>query len=353
MHTLQVLTREPYEVKIGPGLLDSCGPMLKELGLSGKCVVITDSNVAKLYLDKVLLSLRSAGYSTQSFVFQAGEENKTLTTLAKILDSFADASLTRSDFAVALGGGVTGDLTGFAAGCYMRGISYVQLPTTLLAAVDSSVGGKTAVDLPSGKNLAGLFIQPRAVICDTNTLNTLSPALLCEGAAEALKTAIIGDSDLFGMFENNTWRENCVEVIKRSVAVKAKIVSLDERESGLRKLLNLGHTPAHAIEKLSGFTVSHGRAVAIGTVIMARAAAKQGILSPHDAHRIEKAVSSLGFGLNTEYSPCDLAAASLADKKRSGNTIDLVYPESIGSCRTVKTNINELEAIYKAGMETL
>ncbi len=353
MYSLEVSTEKPYKVVIGPALLENCGKIIKDAGLTGKTVVITDSNVAKLYLDTVLTSLKCAGFEAECFVFEAGEENKTLTTLEKILESFASFSLTRNDFAVALGGGVTGDLTGFAAGCYMRGIDYVQLPTTLLAAVDSSVGGKTAVDLASGKNLAGLFIQPRTVICDTDTLLTLSHTLVCEGAAEALKTAIIGDSELFDMFESGTWKNRISEVIFRSIKVKAGIVELDERESGLRKLLNLGHTPAHAIEKLSGYKISHGRAVAIGTAVMARASAKQSILSFEDTKRIESAVNDLGFGTGTDFSPSELAKTALGDKKRSGDYIDLVYPEAIGSCRIVKTKITELENIFKEGMEAI
>ena len=348
---IPVETGEPYEVVIGSGLLDSCGALIAERVAPCKAAVFADSNVAPLYLERAMASLRGAGFEAVSFVFPAGEENKRLTTLSDMLEFMAENRLTRTDLAMALGGGVTGDMTGFAAGCYLRGIRFVQLPTTLLAAVDASVGGKTAVDLKAGKNLAGLFWQPRAVICDTECLNTLTPELWADGAAEVIKTAVLGDAQLFERLEGGDIRENVQATVAACVKYKAAIVAAEERESGCRALLNLGHTVGHGVELLSGYRVSHGSAVAIGMAIVARAADKLGLSREKVAPRIVKALQACGLPTETQYTPRALAQAALSDKKRSGSTITLVVPEVVGSCLLKKTPVEDMEAFIAAGWE--
>lgn len=351
MTTVTVKTGKSYDVNIGPGLLNGCGELLR--GVLGPCrlAVVTDSTVRELYLPRVMESLRSAGFEAASFAFPAGESSKNMATLAEILEFMAEAGLTRSDCAVALGGGVVGDVTGFAAGCYMRGVRCVQLPTTLLAAVDSSVGGKTAVDLTAGKNLAGLFLQPETVICDTDTLATLPETIFAEGAAEAIKTGILADTELFSIFENGDARSSLPEVIRRCVAYKGTVVAADEFERGQRKLLNLGHTVGHAVEKCSGFTVPHGQAVAVGTAVIAEYADAVGITPAPIAGRIEAVLRRNGLPIRTDFSARELAKAALSDKKRSGGRITLVLPRAIGDCFLEDIAVDSLEAVIAAGLE--
>lgn len=352
-HTIPINVGNGYKVIIGEGILASCGERLQSTGIHGKLTVVTDSNVAKLHLDTVLNSLRSTGFDAKAYIFPAGEGSKTIQTLEGILEFFAACGLDRGDCAVALGGGVTGDITGFAAGCYMRGIAYVQLPTTLLAAVDSSVGGKTAIDLKAGKNLAGLFIQPRAVLCDPLALQTLPHEVLIDGAAEAIKAGILGDDSLFLSFLDGSWKTQLPEVIARCVQFKGRVVEADEHELGERKLLNLGHTPAHAIEVLSGFTIPHGHTVAIGTAMMARAAHKRGSLERAHALAIQTAIARCGLPVRSPFTPDALAEASLADKKRHGDAITVILPRRIGYCVMEQIPVTALQALYADGMEVL
>ncbi|MBR5261377.1 MAG: 3-dehydroquinate synthase, partial [Oscillospiraceae bacterium] len=313
---IHISAGQEYDAYVGNGLLEKCGEMCKRAGLKGKAAIVTDSNVAPLYLGAVVRSFREAGYETVSMEFPAGENHKNINTLAEILEFFARCELTRSDFAVALGGGVVGDIVGFAAGCYMRGIDYVQMPTTLLSAVDSSVGGKTAIDLKMGKNLAGLFIQPKIVICDTDTMRTLDKDILADGAAEAIKTAILGDYDLFEQLENGVNFDNIIDVVTRCITYKGKIVEADEFEQGERKLLNLGHTPAHGIEKCSAYLIPHGRAVGMGMAIMIRAASKLEYMTTETEGRILRAICRCGLNISCPYTANELAEVAMSDKKR-------------------------------------
>lgn len=346
MKKIRVNAGGGYDVFVGKGILHDCGGMIGEILPRCTLAVVSDSNVAPLYLDTVTDSLRRAGFTVCSFVFPAGEGSKNMNTLSDILEFFAESGLTRSDCAVALGGGVTGDMTGFAAGCYMRGIKYIQMPTTLLSAVDSSVGGKTAVDLTAGKNLAGLFIQPAAVLCDTDCLSTLSDEFVADGAAEAVKTGILCGSGLFELFEKEDYKKYFEEIILQCVAYKASIVEADEKESGCRKLLNLGHTAAHAVEALSGYTVPHGHAVAVGTAIIARACCRREL-----ADRIVNVLKKIGLPVTASYPAEELAIAALADKKRSGDSITLIIPEEIGHCVLKDTPVSRLRDIFAAGLE--
>ena len=251
----------------------------------------------------------------------------------------------------ALGGGVTGDMAGFAAAVYLRGIRYVQLPTTLLAAVDSSVGGKTAVDLAAGKNLAGAFCQPAAVLCDTDCLKTLPPDVFADGAAEAVKTGVLADPSLFTLFEDGTLTADPGAVIARCVQYKAGVVERDEKEQGERKLLNLGHTVGHAIEKCSGYTIPHGHAVAAGLAVIARAAERLGWTEGPIAERIAVCLAKNGLPTGTDFPAETLAEAALSDKKRAGGDITLVVPRAIGRCELKTLPVAELLPVIRAGLE--
>lgn len=351
MHTISVHTAPAYEVEVGAGLLDQCGQRIRAIMSPCRMAVITDSNVAPLYLERAAASLRDAGFEVSTHIFPAGEPSKNLHTLSDLLESLAAAQLTRADCVAALGGGVTGDMAGFAAATYLRGIRFVQLPTTLLAAVDSSVGGKTAVDLKAGKNLAGAFLQPAAVLCDTGCLKTLSPEVLADGAAEAIKTGVLAGESLFSLFEAGKLADDPETIIAQCVAYKAGVVERDEKEQGERKLLNLGHTVGHGIERCSGYTIPHGHAVAAGAVIMARAACKLGWTDETTVKRITACMAAANLPTGTDFSAQELAQAALADKKRAGDSITLVIPEKIGGCILKKVPVSELLPIISAGLE--
>ena len=349
LNQIPVHTSPPYQVTVGPGLLRTCGPRLQEVLSPCRIAVITDSHVAPLYLERVCESLQSAGFSVVSQVVPAGEQHKTMATLAQLLEFLAEEHLTRTDCVAALGGGVIGDMAGFAAAVYLRGIRCVQLPTTLLSAVDSSVGGKTAVDLSAGKNLAGAFFQPAAVLCDTDCLSTLPPEILADGAAEAIKTGVLCDESLFSLFESGSL--NLPEIITRCVSYKAGVVERDPTEQGERKLLNLGHTVGHAIERCSGFAIPHGHAVAAGLAIMARAAETRGWTDGPLAERITACLAQNKLPTGTDYSAEALAQAALSDKKRAGDTITVVVPRQIGVCELRKLPVSQLQSLIAAGLE--
>ncbi len=347
MQRIKINVPDSYDVIIGSGILKNCADILKNVNITGKLAIVCDSNVAPLYLDTVEGALKAGGYEVVHFVFPAGEESKNLSTLSDILEFFAESGLTRRDTAIALGGGVTGDMTGFAAGTYMRGISYVQIPTTLLAAVDSSVGGKTAVDLKAGKNLAGLFIQPKAVICDTDTLNTLKEEVYADGMAEVIKTAILGDKELFDRLEST---ENDNEyIISRCVAYKGQVVSEDEFEMGIRKLLNLGHTPAHSIEKSSAYTIPHGHAVAMGLGIITRSAWDEGLIDESLKNRILNVLEKNKLPTSAPYTSKELSDTAFFDKKRQGNSISIIKIRDIGDCFIEKCPMDEVQNIFARG----
>ncbi len=337
-----------YNVYIGKGTLSILGAVISHD--SRTAAVITDSSVDALYYKAVKESVESAGLKCVRFVFPAGEASKSAATFSDILEFLADSGLTREDCILALGGGVVGDLAGFAAGCYMRGIDCYQIPTTLLSAVDSSVGGKTAIDLKAGKNLAGVFWQPKAVICDTSCLDTLPDAEFSCGMAEVIKTGVLDSEALFSAAAHAD-RDDMDELIAKCVRFKADTVARDEKELGERKLLNLGHTFGHAIEKLSGYRAPHGFAVAAGICIAARAAEKCGVCRAGVSGRIESAVSRFGLPVSTGYSARELSKAMLADKKRRGDEITFVLPERIGKCILKNIPVSETEGFVSSGLE--
>jgi 3-dehydroquinate synthase len=347
---IPVRAGDGYDDVIGSGLLCESGRLIRDAIGECRLAVATDGNVEKLYLQPLMKSLSAAGYDARSFVFPAGEKSKRLHTLSDMLEFFAGERLTRKDCVVALGGGVVGDLAGFATGCFLRGIRYIQMPTTLLAAVDSSIGGKTAVDLAAGKNLAGLFHQPSLVLCDTDCFETLPPEEFSNGAAEAIKTGILDDESLFSLFEQDQIKSKIDDIVERCVRYKAKIVERDEKEAGERKLLNLGHTAGHAIELCSGYAVSHGRAVAAGLGIIARASEKLGWAEEPIAGRVEAALIKNGLPISTNFSPEALASAALSDKKRAGDLITLVVPRKIGACALMELPVERLADVFRAGL---
>ena len=344
MKTVTVNASRTYPIYIGSGLLASLGQEAVKLGNASRVCIVSDSNVWPLYGHAAQSSLEASGFFVCSFVFPAGESSKSGQTYLTLLNTLAENRLTRSDLIVALGGGVTGDLAGFAAATYQRGIRFVQIPTTVLAAVDSSVGGKTAIDLPAGKNLAGAFWQPSLVLCDTDTLTTLPDEIFREGGAEVIKYGILYDPELFAVLEASGPDFDREWIIERCVQRKRDAVMADEFDTGERMKLNLGHTIGHSIEALSHFRISHGTAVAIGTAIVARASGCR------DQERICSLLERFGLPTSTTYSAEELYRCTLSDKKRSGDTIPLIIPRFIGRCDMVATPIDRLKSFIEAGL---
>lgn len=352
MRSVTVKTSATYEVLIGSGLLQKAGEAVKKVISPCKAAIVTDSTVVHLYEETVRKSLTEAGFSVCTFVFPAGEASKNIHTLSHLLEFLAKEEMTRTDMIVALGGGVTGDLAGFGAAVYLRGISFVQIPTTFLAAIDSSVGGKTAVDLEAGKNLVGAFYQPKLVLCDTDVLQTLPEVVFADGIAEALKYGVLGDAALFEKIAGGDFRQDLEEIIETCVSMKRDVVEEDEFDTGKRQLLNLGHTFGHAIEQKSHFQMTHGHAVAIGMHLIAKAAEAKGIAEKGTAAAIAKALEQNQLPKETTFSPAEVAEGTLRDKKRRGGTISFVFPKKIGDCEIVKIPVEEVEALAKMAMES-
>ena len=344
MNTVTVSASKTYDILIGPGILKELGIRVQSLGKAQKVCLVSETSVFPLWGETALSSLKDAGFDVCSYVFPAGEESKNGENLLKLLNFLAENGLTRSDILVALGGGVTGDLAGFAASCFLRGIRFVQVPTTLLAAVDSSVGGKTAVDLPAGKNLAGAFWQPSLVICDTDTLDTLPVDIFRDGCAEVIKYGILYDPKLFAHLEEKGLDFDREAVITRCVELKRDVVMEDEFDTGARMKLNLGHTIGHGVEARSNFTLSHGKSVAIGMAIVCRASRCP------DTPRILAILQKFGLPITTEESVQDIYNYTLSDKKRSGDTVRLIIPRRIGDCAIVPTPVHTLKSFIQAGL---
>lgn len=309
-------------------------------------VIVTDRNVEKLYLSKCKKSLEEAGVVTDVFVIEPGEESKSGETYLELVNFLAGIPLTRTDFLVALGGGVVGDLTGFAAATYLRGIEVVQVPTTVLAAVDSSVGGKTAINLKAGKNLAGAFHQPVLVALDCSTFDTLPKEIYRDGMAEVIKYGIIEDENLFEYLKDKDKTEkNINNVVEKCVEIKKKFVEEDEFDRGIRQLLNFGHTIGHAIEKASDFEISHGNAVAKGMHMITNISAVNGWCDKSVSDEVDSILRTYGFDLTVPYEKEVLLDTMLSDKKRKGDFIDLVIPERIGKCVLKRVDTKELKEL--------
>lgn len=350
MKTVPVNASKSYSVLIGSGLMADLGTRVKDVTGVCKAAIVSDSNVHPLYSQRVADSLQKAGFQVVTFVFPAGESSKNGDTYLKLLNFLAENHLTRTDCLIALGGGVVGDLTGFAAATYLRGISYIQVPTTLLAAVDSSVGGKTAIDLTAGKNLCGAFYQPSLVLCDTDTLNTLPDDIFRDGCAEVIKYGVLYDEALFDLLAQTGLDFPREDVIARCVQWKRDVVVQDEFDRGERQKLNLGHTIGHGVEAHSGFKISHGKAVAIGMAIVSRAAAAMGLCPEAVSSKICQVIEQFGLSTHTDFTAPQLYDAALSDKKRSGQTVNLIVPTDIGNCVIQPTAVNDLQSFIEAGL---
>ncbi len=351
MNTVTVDASRKYQIHIGVNLLQEIGTYIRSIAKGTRVAVISDSNVWPLYGGAVLQSLECCNYSVCSYVISAGEKSKNGENYLKILDYLSQMELTRADCIIALGGGVVGDLAGFVAATYMRGIAFVQVPTTLLAMVDSSVGGKTAIDLPAGKNLAGAFYQPSLVLCDLDALNSLPNDVFLDGCAEVIKYSILFDAQLFDHLSKYGPDFDRKYVITRCVELKRDVVNRDERDLGDRQLLNLGHTIGHSIEANSSFSISHGKAVAIGTNIIAASAASCGICDVTVHQKIREILSAFGLPVETSYCAEELVTVMLRDKKRSNDAINLILPKEIGKCIICPYPIQTLESFIKAGQD--
>ena len=350
MNTISVHTSRNYQILVGDGLLTHMGEYAARTVSGRNAVIVSDRNVWNLYGDICRDSLINSGFHVTFYTFSPGEESKSFVTYLNILNVLANNHTTRSDLLIALGGGVTGDLTGFAAATYLRGISYIQIPTSLLAMVDSSVGGKTAIDLPAGKNLVGAFYQPSLVICDTTVLSTLPAPIFRDGCAEINKYGILFDAYLFRHLENYNTSFSTENVICRCIQLKRDIVEQDEFDCNTRQLLNLGHTIGHAIEAYSDFSVSHGSAVAIGTAIITRSAISLGICDTDDGKRIVDLLESFHLPISTDIKAEKLYPYILSDKKHNGNATSFIFPEKIGRCSIKSIPDAGLERIIKAGL---
>lgn len=352
MKIVKVSASREYDVIIGRGILGDAGEYIKAtVGKDCRIAVVTDDIVDGLYGEA--LSCALCGFETVKFVFKNGEESKNIRTYGDILEFLCENKITRTDVIVAFGGGVVGDMAGFAAATYLRGIRFIQIPTTLLSMVDSSVGGKTAIDLDGGKNLCGSFWQPSIVICDHTLLRTLSDEIFADGMAEVIKYGVIGDRALFDTLLDGDVRRDPEEVIARCVEMKRDIVALDERDTGVRGLLNFGHTAAHGIEKQSGYKISHGKAVGMGMVIAALGAQSLGMCSPDVADEIITALSLYGLPTDCPYTAQELFESALSDKKRAGDSITLVLPERTGKCVLKKIDINKVKPFFEKGLGNL
>jgi 3-dehydroquinate synthase len=346
------LGKRSYLIHIGGKLISQAGTYCRDLGLGGSCAVITDSHVAPLHAEPLLRSLATAGNRAELIVVPAGEPSKSLSQVQTICDRMIAARLDRSSFVIALGGGVVGDLAGFVAAVYYRGIPYIQMPTTIVAQVDSSVGGKTGVNAPGGKNLIGAFHQPRGVVADTDTLRTLPDREFNEGLAEAVKHAIIRDGALFQALENFN-REELPALITRNVEIKAAIVGADERETtGERALLNFGHTIGHGIENAAGYgRYLHGEAISLGIVAACHLSMRKAGLSENDHARILRLLQQfkLPTKLAPEVSTGAIMTALRTDKKFAGGSVRFVLTGGIGSARlSGEVTLDEIQAAIEA-----
>ena len=346
----KVSASKEYNVHIGTGFLDTIGEKICEIKKPCRVVLVSDDTVYALYGERVKKSLTNAGYSVCEFVFPHGEDAKSLENFGKMQEFCAENSITRTDLFIALGGGVTGDLTGFVASTYLRGVDFVQIPTTVLSMVDSSVGGKTAINLNAGKNLCGAFYQPIAVYADCETLKTLPDETFTEGCAEIIKYGMILDGEFLTYLSKNSIRENIEYVIKRCVEIKRDVVEHDEFEKGERKLLNFGHTIGHAIEKCSNLTISHGNAVAIGMVIATKGAYEIGMSDEDYSDVLLPILKANNLPTTCEFSAEDLYKVSLSDKKRSLDTMALIVPEKYGLCKFVNLPVEDLLNFIEKGM---
>lgn len=350
MKTITVNTASSYNVYVAAGLMTQLSKFLSCNAPGQKVVVISDSNVWPLYGYQMLDQLNQLGFASFHYEFPAGEQQKCANTYLSIVEYLASIHFTRSDMLIALGGGVVGDLTGFIAATYLRGVSYIQVPTSLLAMVDSSVGGKTAIDLNAGKNLIGAFYQPTMVICDTSALSTLPSDIFRDGCAEVIKYGVLFDEALFSHLETNGLDFDAEYVISRCIELKRDVVTIDEFDRGERQKLNLGHTFGHGIEAKSNFSITHGQAVAIGTAIVSKVSYHLGHCDADTVSKIRNILRKFTFKLDSPYLCEEICPYVLSDKKRSGSSVNLIVPESIGKCNIISFPVEEIPSIIEAGL---
>ena len=358
MERIQIFASVDYEVVIGNELLDRAGEYIAEAlkMQSGfdttTAVIVSDDNVFPLYGERLKKSLKEKGFKTIEFVFPHGEKSKSLATYGELLEFMCESGVKRSDMIVALGGGVVGDLSGFAAASYQRGITFIQIPTTLLAAVDSSVGGKTAVDLKSGKNQVGAFYQPRLVLCDIDTLKTLPKEEYGCGCGEIIKYAVLESEEFFDELLEKPVSEQYELVIATCVNIKKHYVENDEFDTGLRMKLNLGHTFGHAVETCSGYTILHGQAVAMGMAAITKAASEMGLCSKETSVRVLELLERYELPQHISFGLQEMYKAMLVDKKNNGNATNLIVPVAIGNCRIMKIPTEKLKGwLAEGGVE--
>lgn len=339
---------EEYDVIVQTGGVDRLGEMLKSRGLQNP-IIVTDHNIAQFHAEHVTVSLRNAGFDAKTITIPAGEANKNLDTISGLWKSFLEHNLDRKSTVIALGGGVIGDMAGFAASTYMRGINWVCVPTTLLSMVDASLGGKTGFDLPEGKNLIGSFYPPKLVLADPQVLVTLPEAEFISGLAEVVKHGIVSDPELFEMCARGTdcIKDNLEQIVKRAMAVKIQIIEEDPYEKGLRAALNLGHTVGHAVELVSKFRLRHGEAVAIGMVAEAKLAERLSVASKGLSDMIAGVLSDLGLPVHI---PQNLPREEIiktmrADKKKNAKAIRFALPAEIGKVELV--DVNDMESVLE------
>ncbi len=347
MTTITIKTSNEYNVHIGQGLLTNFSVIPK--ASDSQAVIVTDDIVASLYEAALTKHLTECGFQCHSFIFPHGEASKSMATVTDLLQFMSSHHICRTDLIFALGGGIVGDLAGFAASIYLRGIRFIQLPTTLLAAVDSSVGGKTAVNLPAGKNLAGTFTQPLTVYCDIRTLSTLPEDIFSDGCAEIIKYAMISEKELLPLIKDGI-SKHLEEIISLCVSIKGEVVAEDEFDTGLRQLLNFGHTLGHAIEKCSDFTISHGSAVAIGMALMTKAAVKMNFCEEQLLQELLSMLHACSLPVTCPYTVQELYDASLSDKKHASGTVTLIVPVALGKCILHKADNQELYTMIEAAL---
>lgn len=336
-----------YPIDIGTSL-DTLGERLLQQVGSCRFALVTDDHVAPLYLAQAEAALDKAGLPHTSLVLPHGEQTKCLAQLSRLYDFLCESRITRKDAVIALGGGVIGDLTGLAAATFLRGVKFVQVPTTLLAQVDSSVGGKVAVDLPQGKNLVGAFYQPSLVLCCPHTLQTLTEHFWRDGLGEVVKYGCIGDAELFRLLEEcapggrPALMAHIDVILQRCIQAKVNVVAQDEHDTGLRMTLNFGHTIGHAVETCQHYAgLSHGEAVALGMAVMTRLTERRGMTAPGTAARLERLLTALGLPTALPDIPtADLLSAMGMDKKSAGSTLRVIVLDAIGACRIHTTDVN-------------
>ena len=354
MNTITVdLTTDSYPIYVGHNLLEQAGKLICSSTSGSKILVVTHPNIQKLYGAKLLASLETAGYSVTTATIPSDEHSKSFDSYQKLIETLAKNHFTREDIVVAFGGGVISDLAGFVAATYMRGCALIHIPSSLLAMIDSSIGGKTALDLPFGKNLVGAFYNPRAVIVDLELLNSIPAPLLQDSCGELIKYGVLSGSNLFNKI---TLARNPMQVIDTShrqeliqacIEIKKSIVEIDFKEAGSRKLLNLGHTLGHAIETLSNFELGHGSCVAAGTNMMAKACSKLGLCSYEDAEKIAQLTQAYNLPTSTSFTVEELYSTALHDKKSHAKSIDVALIYDIGDVRIERKSFTELKQLIE------